>query len=181
MFADIKGSTAIAERIGKKLCHEFLNDVWFDISDAMAACRGEIYKYVGDEVIVTWTVRRLVAKIRCLRLCAAIPATLARRESYYKKRYQVMPELKQGLHAGLVTVGEMGGARMEIAYLGDVLNTTSRLMSHADVVGVPALVSSAVVRLLPEGSEVFLRNLGPVNLRGKEHTVDVFALADHSS
>jgi adenylate cyclase len=41
-------------------------------------------------------------------------------------RYLTVPELKQGLHAGFVTVGEMGDVRMEIAYLGDVLSTASR-------------------------------------------------------
>ena len=181
LFADIKGSTSIAERIGNRLYHEFLNDVWYDISDAVAACRGEIYKYVGDEIIVTWTVSRAVANIRCLRLCAAIPRALARRESYYNKRYQAVPELKQGLHAGVVSVGEIGDVRMEIAYLGDVLNTTARLMSYADVVKVPTLVSSEVVKLLPAGSEIFLKNLGPVNLRGKERAISVYALADYAS
>ncbi|MGO8693815.1 MAG: adenylate/guanylate cyclase domain-containing protein [Rectinemataceae bacterium] len=177
LFADIKGSTSIAERIGNRLYHEFLNDVWFDISDAVAACRGEIYKYVGDEIIVTWTVRSAVADIRCLRLCAAIPRILARRRSYYDKRYRAVSELKQGLHAGFVTVGEMGDARMEIAYLGDVLNTTSRLTSYADVMKVPALISGELVRLLPEWTEGLLRNLGSVTLRGKEHSIDVYTLA----
>jgi class 3 adenylate cyclase len=178
LFADITGSTTIAERIGNKLYHEFLNDVWFDISDAVAACRGEIYKYVGDEIIVTWTIRRAVANFHCLRLCAAIPRAIARRESYYRRRYQVIPEMKQGLHAGFVTVGEMGDARMEIAYLGDVLNTAARLMSYADVVKVPTLISGEVVRLLPEASIVFLKNLGPVSLRGKANMTDIYALAD---
>jgi len=177
LFADIKGSTTIAERIGNRLYQEFLNDVWFDISDAVAACAGEIYKYVGDEIIVTWSVRWGVANARCLRLCAAIPGALARRAASYQRRYGVTPEIRQGLHAGLVTVGEMGDARMEIAYLGDVLNTTARLVSYADELKIPALISGDVVRLLPHVSELPLRNLGPVNLRGKEHRIRVYALA----
>lgn len=181
LFADIKGSTGIAERIGNGLYHEFLNDVWFDVSDAVAACRGEIYKYVGDEIIVTWTVRRAVADLRCLRLCAAIPRALAAREAHYMKRYQVVPELKQGLHAGFVTVGEMGDSRIEIAYLGDVLNTASRLMSQADLMEVPALVSGEVARLLPESGRIFLKSLGPVTLRGKERSIEVYTLVEPAS
>ena len=171
LFADIKGSTTIAERVGNRLYHEFLNNVWFDISDAVAACAGEIYKYVGDEIIVTWSVRRGMANARCLRLCAAIPGALAQRAPYYQRRYGVAPEIRQGLHAGLVTVGEIGDARMEIAYLGDVLNTTARLVSYAEELKIPALISGEVVRLLPDVSELLLRNLGPVNLRGKEHRI----------
>jgi len=53
MFLDLKSSTAIAEKIGHINFHKFINDFLFTISEAIISNRGEIYKYVGDEIIIT--------------------------------------------------------------------------------------------------------------------------------
>ena len=53
MFMDMKSSTSIAEQIGNKQSFNLLNDLFNDITDAILASDGEIYQYVGDEVVIS--------------------------------------------------------------------------------------------------------------------------------
>ena len=55
LFVDIEGSTALAERIGPAAVHRFLDRVFRLASDPIDDYGGEIYQYVGDEMVVTWT------------------------------------------------------------------------------------------------------------------------------
>ena len=55
IFFDMRSSTAIAERLGERAFLAFLNRFVADLSLAIADAGGEIHKYVGDEVIATWS------------------------------------------------------------------------------------------------------------------------------
>lgn len=66
MFLDLKSSTTIAERIGNRRFFELLKEVYFDITEPILESLGEIYQYVGDEVVVTWPVDKGVQDNNCL-------------------------------------------------------------------------------------------------------------------
>src|SRR5262245_13174726 len=55
LFIDIVGSTTLAERLGPVGVHQFLNRVFLLASDPVDDHEGEIYQYVGDEMVITWT------------------------------------------------------------------------------------------------------------------------------
>src|SRR5208337_491319 len=55
LFIDMRAPTAIAERLGEERFLDFLNRFITDLSLAIAEAGGEIHKYVGDEIIATWT------------------------------------------------------------------------------------------------------------------------------
>src|SRR3954470_19853597 len=54
LFVDVVGSTAIAERLGALEAHAFLAAVFSAVAEPIEFCRGEIYQYVGDEIVITW-------------------------------------------------------------------------------------------------------------------------------
>ncbi|MCW8848850.1 MAG: hypothetical protein OQJ81_02635, partial [Melioribacteraceae bacterium] len=54
MFLDMKSSTTIAEEIGHVKYFELLREYYKDLSDAIINHSGEIYQYVGDEVVISW-------------------------------------------------------------------------------------------------------------------------------
>ena len=54
LFIDMEFSTVIAERLGETGFLDFLNRFVADVTELIVAQRGAIYKYVGDEIIVTW-------------------------------------------------------------------------------------------------------------------------------
>ncbi|MEJ8816067.1 hypothetical protein WKW77_33775 [Variovorax ureilyticus] len=76
-FVDVVGSTAIAERLGALEAHRFLAAVFSAVAEPIELCRGEIYQYVGDEIVITWVEADGVADARALRCFSAIRAALA--------------------------------------------------------------------------------------------------------
>ncbi len=75
LFIDMRSSTAIAERLGETRYLDFLNRFLADVSLAIAASGGEIHKYVGDEIIATWTLPagRWRDRLRPRLLCRVRP------------------------------------------------------------------------------------------------------------
>ena len=77
LFIDMRASTAIAERLGEERFLDFLNRFITDLSLAIAEAGGEIHKYVGDEIIATWTLAAGLNEAACVRACFAALDRLA--------------------------------------------------------------------------------------------------------
>ncbi|WP_146106308.1 hypothetical protein [Aureicoccus marinus] len=56
MFMDLKSSTAIAERLGEERYFNFLNDTFSIATPGILVTQGEIYQYVGDEIVISWLI-----------------------------------------------------------------------------------------------------------------------------
>lgn len=69
LLVDIKGSTALAERLDDLVYHRLLNRFFRDVSDAALDHGANIHKYVGDEAILTWRAKDALTQARCV-LCA---------------------------------------------------------------------------------------------------------------
>jgi adenylate cyclase len=170
MFVDLAGSTAVAEKIGAIRFFKLLNDFFHDLMDPILGTHGEVYKYVGDEVIVTWSPKRGLARANCLDCFFRMQEQVESRHDYYMENYGIVPEFRAGLHFGRVVIGEMGDFKREIAILGDTVNTTARIVSEAAARGMPLLVSEPLVeRLDPKGKRAYrFATLGEIKLKGKE-------------
>ncbi len=167
LFMDLRGSTQAAEKLGDKQFHRFLNQVFWDVTDPVLEAGGEIYRYVGDEIIVTWPVERGAGNAACVGCVFAVEDALAR---------GIEPRLRSALHAGPLIVGEMGDVKREIVMLGDTMNTTARIEGVCRTMQTDSIASAAALELslLPPG--VRAQNLGAVALRGKESGIELFAL-----
>lgn len=180
MFLDIAGSTGIAEKLGDIGFHAFLNDFFCDISATILNCRGEIYKYVGDEIIITWKERTGIKNQYPLAVFFEIDTKIKSRATYYQNRYGLIPLYRAGLHFGSLVAGEMGLHKQEIAFTGDVMNTTSRIQSECRVLGERFLVSSnALEKLCPADSKTpfcLIVSRGSSTLRGKTEEIEIHAV-----
>ena len=54
-FIDLKDSTSIAEKLGHLQFAMFLRDYYSDISEALRRTAAQIYQYVGDEIVLSWS------------------------------------------------------------------------------------------------------------------------------
>ena len=80
LFIDMEGSTGLAERLGPLAFHRLLNRFVTDLTDPIVAARGEIYSYVGDELIATWKLEEGISQARCVRACSTpLTCSLERR------------------------------------------------------------------------------------------------------
>lgn len=179
MFLDLKSSTATAEKLGNRLYHDFLRDYFADITNAILYNKGQIYQYVGDEVVITWLKDDGVADYHCLKCYFDIKRSIEKQRAKYEEKYGFIPEFKAGLHTGKVIAGEVGIIKRDITYSGDVLNTAARIQSKCNELGVTILASESLLKLFSADMPFRKRSLGEIELRGKALKVSLstFALA----
>lgn len=168
MFLDLKSSTAIAEKLSHVLYSKLIQDCFAELTDPVLACKGQIYQYVGDEVVITWKKEDGINNTNCLHFYYDFINRLESKKDYFLRSYKVFPEFKAGLSVGLVTVAEVGELKTEIAYHGDVLNTAARIEGYCSEFNKPLLASEALVQELEKNKEFIMHLIGEVQLRGKE-------------
>ncbi|HNP66884.1 MAG TPA: adenylate/guanylate cyclase domain-containing protein [Aequorivita sp.] len=172
MFADIKNATGIAESLGEEKYFNFLKDFFRHIAPAIVQTRGEVYQYVGDEVVVSWKMKWGLKRGNAIQCYYSMKKIIKYKAPKYLKKYGVVPEFKVGLHYGTVMVGEIGQIKRDIAFSGDVLNTTSRIQAMCNELDVEILASKPFADIaykLPKG--VTKKELGKEKLRGKSEEI----------
>ncbi len=165
LIIDLKGSTAIAARIGNTEFLRLLDQYFVDLARALLDHGGEIYRYVGDAMIATWTVERGLRRADCLMAALDSRDLLAARAPAYEKEFGLRPEVRAVLHAGPVVSGEIGDIKREIVYLGDGLNLTAKLEAHGKATGADLIVSTDLLALLgPLPAGIAAAELPPLDL-----------------
>jgi adenylate cyclase len=175
LFIDIVGSTGVAERLGPLSVHRYLDRVFQLASDPIDDHEGEVFQYVGDEIVVTWTVPEGRQAARPLACLFAIQAALARAAPEFERDFGTVPQLRAALHAGEVVAGEVGGSRRALVFHGDVMNTASRLENLTRELGKPFVVSADALERLEGAQAYVLEDLGERQLRGRQATMRVYA------
>lgn len=177
MFLDLRSSTTIAEKLGEEKYFNFLKDVFKDATPPIVYTKGEIYQYVGDEIVISWKTDKGVKNAGCVRCFYEIQRILRQRAPYYEAKYNVIPEFKAGLHYGHVMAGEIGVIKRDIAFSGDVLNTTARIQSKCNELGVNILLSKNLLDQLALPPNSFIpQKIGNILLRGKKQEVVLFTV-----
>lgn len=176
LFVDIVGSTPLAERVGADAVHRFLGEVFRLASDPIDEHHGDVHQYVGDEVVITWTVADGRARARPLACFFAIERALERAASGFERDFGAVPRLRAALHAGPVITGEVGGSRRAIVYHGDVMNTTARIEQATRDLGRRLLASEEAVTRLEGLGGFELEDLGLRELRGRAAPVHLYAI-----
>ena len=176
MFLDLSSSTQIAEKIGHLKFHVFLNEFFYDITDAILAAEGEIYKYVGDEVIVSWRVMDGTKNSRCIQSFFEIQKIMEQKKGKYLNKFGYIPHFRAGIHCGPVIVGEMGDYKREIAFLGDTVNTTARIQEACKEFKSDLIVSSEFLKKLSLANDYKVKSIGEIRLKGKEIPVELFGI-----
>lgn len=174
MFLDITSSTAIAEQLGHIKYFELLNDFFKDIDEPIGKNKGEIYQYVGDEVVVTWPLHLGVENSNCLNCFFDIVTTIHDLSDGYVEKYDLVPNFKAGMHYGKVSTGTIGTLKKEVIYTGDVLNTTSRIEGLCNMHGVNLLLSENLREKLPQDMKYIPKRIGELILRGKSAKVTLY-------
>ncbi|MBL7732746.1 MAG: adenylate/guanylate cyclase domain-containing protein [Chitinophagaceae bacterium] len=176
LFIDLNNSTDIAEEMGEMEFSHFLQDYFYDISEPIARYFGRVYQYVGDEVVVTWPLRKGMRYAVCARCFFAIQKQIRRYEKQYQQRYGRVPEFKAALHGGNVVVSEVGKYKSEIAYHGDVLNTTARILSKCHELNASFIISDYIRKQVELPKYLAAESLGGFQLKGKQQEVELHSL-----
>ena len=129
LFADIRGFTALSERLGPTAVVKLLNEFFAAMSAEIAARGGVVMQYIGDNLYAVFPEtggadharRGLEAALGILRRLEALnERRAARREAAIA--------IGIGLHTGSVVAGSIGSPDLlQYSYVGDTVNTASRI------------------------------------------------------
>ncbi len=173
LFVDLTGSTSIAERIGPLLFLRFVDQFFRDMSAVVLRTGAEVYKYVGDEAIMSWPNDESAAQV--LHFSRYLQEALVANKQSYLEQFGLVPRFRAAAHAGSVVCGEVGLLKREIAYMGDVLNVNARVLSACRKLGADFLCTEDLLQLLMIAPGESLRAIGRVQLRGRVEPVQLFA------
>lgn len=177
LFMDLQSSTAIAEQLGHIKYSAMIRDCFFDINLIASHHHGEVYQYVGDEVVLTWSTNDLSKPSTCMDFFFACEAQFKKQSSYYSRHYGFRPQFKVGAHVGYVTAVEIGETKRDIAYHGDTLNTAARIQSLCNEYHQLFLISEKLVEFVKDSPYV-LKSLGKIQLKGKTSSSEIFSVVE---
>jgi len=176
MFLDMKSSSTLAEILGHVRYFEMLREYYADVSNPIIKYSGEIYQYVGDEVIVSWTLKKGLQNNSCIQCFFAMKDALEKEARKYKHRFGVLPGFKGGFHVGKVTTGEIGVIKKDIMFTGDVLNTTARIQGLCNTYNVDILLSDDLRKMLSADKQWQMKSMGENELRGRDERIELFTI-----
>lgn len=174
MFVDLRGSTSIAERLTNKQFSAYIKDYFYDVSDAIILFGGEIYQYVGDEIVVVWPIRS--ENLNCIRSFSKMVDIIEGKKKFYLSKYGIIPEFKAGIHVGQVILTSVGKQKKELVYHGDVLNTASRIEGKCNELNQKLLISEDMLNRIDFKNEFEVKEKGEIELRGKAKKLRLYGV-----
>ena len=173
LFADVRGSTGIAEGMRPAEFRSFLDGFYRAGSEVILGHDGLVDKLVGDEIIGLFfggiTGPRHTKPPRSRRRSSSSIGSGGR----MRRRAGAIP-IGAGVHTGEAYVGTTGpeGAVDDFTALGDVVNTTARLASSAAAGEILVTVAAA------EAADYDTNGLERRNLevRGRHEPIDVVVI-----
>jgi adenylate cyclase len=169
LFADIRGSTALAERMSPAEYHALLDRFFTTATSVVFNHDGFVDKFVGDELVALFfpllTGERFVAR------AVATSQDLLRATGHADPGGPWVP-VGAGVHTGMAWFGVVGeGSHVELTAVGDTVNVAARLASLAAAGEV--LVSAAAAEAADLDRGLPRRTL---ELKGKELATEVVSV-----
>lgn len=178
MFADMRGFTAISERLSPADVVPLLNE-YFELLTGIAVEHGGIvFNLAGDGLMAGFGVpqERSDAADRAVESARKMLTRFRLLAGEWKHRLDIDTGLGIGINAGEVIVGNVG-ASIYTSYtlIGDTVNVAARLSQRARA--GEALFSSSVKRALERhGHDVPAVELPALQLRGRAAPIDIYCL-----
>lgn len=169
LFADVRGSTTLAEGMGAKEYSRLINRFYTTATDVLVDSDALIDKIIGDQVAGMY-VPGIAGEDHARRALQAAQKLME--ETGHLNGGDPWIPLGAGVHTGVAFVGSVGSGEgtFDITVLGDAANTTARLCSQAQV-GEILISASAASAAGYETGGLEQRQL---DLKGKSEPVSVF-------
>ena len=169
LFADIRGSTSLAEAMSAGDFHALLQRFYSAASSAVFANDGSVDKFVGDEIVAMFF--PVMSGPDHVAHAVEAARDILRATGHGDAAGPWVP-VGAGVHTGRAWVGAVGDeAHTELTALGDTVNTTARLASAAAageiLVTSPAAHAAGLDPGLPRRA---------LDLKGKEFATEVVSL-----
>ncbi|HKW78181.1 MAG TPA: adenylate/guanylate cyclase domain-containing protein [Candidatus Limnocylindria bacterium] len=173
LFADFAGFTQLADQMDPEELQVLVSGIFEDLAEEAVANDGTIEKFIGDAVFVIFgaPVAHEDDPQRALRTALAMQRVFAEHAKRVKAERDVELGLRIGIHTGMVVAGSVRSVA-EYGVMGDTVNTASRIQAAAGP--GESYVTQTTFRLT--NREFHFREVGPIDVKGKEKPILVYAL-----
>jgi class 3 adenylate cyclase/tetratricopeptide (TPR) repeat protein len=173
LFADFAGFTELADQMDPEELQVLVSGIFEDLAEEAVRHDGTIEKFIGDAIFVVFgaPVAHEDDPQRALRTALAMQRVFADHAARVKKERGVEFGLRIGIHTGMVVAGAVRSVA-EYGVMGDTVNVASRLQSVAGPGEI--YVTQTTFRLT--NREFSFREVGPIELKGKDKPILAYAL-----
>lgn len=176
LFSDVKGSTAMAERLDPEEVMEIMNGAFGALIGPIYRHEGTLARLMGDAILAFFGApmahendpeRAVLAALEIIEGVQKYAGRLAAERGLQGFNVRV------GINTGLVVVGEVGAdLRVEYTAMGDAINLAARMEQNAPVGGI--LISHDTYRHVRGLFDVLAQE--PLQVKGKAEPVQTYVV-----
>jgi adenylate cyclase len=175
LFSDVRGFTAMSERLSAPEVVEVLNEYLTAMVDIVIANDGTLDKYVGDAIMAVWgsPVADPEHKKKALLTAVQMMEVLQELKAKWKAEGKPEMDIGIGLNTGHVVAGNMGHPdfKMDYTVIGDDVNLAARMESANKEMRSHVLITGASYEGCEDMVDVIMHP--PIHVKGKVKDIDV--------
>jgi adenylate cyclase len=174
LFADIKGFTALSEKMEPEQVVEVLNTFFTEMVELVFQHQGTLDKFLGDALMAEFGVpveipRAATQAVACAR------AMQRRLNGMIREGITPIRGIRIGINTGEAVVGNIGSQkRMDFTVVGDAVNVAARLLELTKELEADLLVSAATFQ--ETAGDFPFQALAPQVLRGRQESTAIYRL-----
>lgn len=193
LFADIVDFASFNETHSAEDVVAQLNEYLTAMTEVIFRWDGTLDKFVGDAIVVFWgaPLDQPDHAERAIKCALHMRKRLDELRAKWGNTGKTLLDNGIGINTGTAVVGNIGAEGMKVDYtmIGDQVNVASRVQGLTRTFGVSIVVTESTARCLKEMmnveermdnrgrlGHVLLRQLGTVNVKGKQVAVGAYAI-----
>ncbi|MCX7821179.1 MAG: HAMP domain-containing protein [Brevinematales bacterium] len=172
-FSDIRGFTAMSEKIDPQDVVNILNEYLDVQTNIIHDFKGDIDKFVGDEIVAIFDGEDMC--LNAIKAACEIQKRINEMNEERKSRGLTSIHIGIGINVGEVVRGSIGSHdRMDYTVIGDNVNLASRLCSAASKDEI--IISKGVYDKVKNHKEFKFIKLEPISVKGKSKPIEVYRI-----
>jgi class 3 adenylate cyclase len=173
LFADVVGSTALAERMDAEDWTALMNEAFDEMSKAVFRYEGTIAQLQGDAMVAFFgaPIAHEDDPDRAVRAALDMVAAIDEFARQLQASHGIDFRIRAGINTGPVVVGNVGtDLRYEYTALGDAMNIAARMQAAADPGSI--LITASTHRLVADAFAT--EDIGEIAVKGKSEPVHAY-------
>lgn len=172
LFCDLRKFTSYAENKPPDEVIMFLNAYFTKLADVVAEHNGIVNKFLGDAILAVFGVD---GDSRYVENAVDAAFDILMHSGSAVMRDGTTFDIGIGLNCGRAAAGTIGSAdRFEYTFIGDSVNTASRLDGLSKRLGYKIISSTSIYEHLPDRQKALFSDLGEHSIRGRSQPMRLY-------